>query len=116
MNKFQYNFPGTNEKEFCECGIEITNLHLYECAMLNRNKKTVPYMSIFESRLCEIIAILNILRENQEKHEKFTQAQDSILGATSLMFVFLVRDNIYIYMRELGKFSSQKRPGFFLLS
>ena len=64
MNKFQYNFPGTNEKEFCECGIEITNLHLYECAMLNRNKITVPYMKIFERRLCEMEAVLNILIEN----------------------------------------------------
>ena len=61
----------------------MTNLHLYEYAMLNRNEKTVPSMKIFESRLWEMKEILNLLRENQEKHEKFSQAQNNILGATS---------------------------------
>ena len=82
MNKLKYNFPGTNEKEVCACSIEMANMHLYECLKLNRNKKTVPYVKIFEGRLCEMKTILNILHENQEKHDKFTQAQESILGAT----------------------------------
>ena len=79
MNKLKYNFPGTNENKICECGTEMTNQHLYECSKLNRNKKTVSYVKIFETRLCEMKSILNILIENQEKHDKFTQAQESIL-------------------------------------
>ena len=38
---------------------------------------------IFERRPCEMKLILNILLENQEKHDKFTQAQDHLLRATS---------------------------------
>ena len=45
--------------------------------------KTVSYVKKFETRLCEMKSILNILIEIQEKHDKFSQAQESILGATS---------------------------------
>ena len=83
MNKLKYNFSGNNDKEFFEYGVEMTNLHLYECLKLNRNNKTVPYVKIFERRPCEMKSILNILQQNQAKHNEFTQAQDHLLRATS---------------------------------
>ena len=76
MNNLKYNFPGSNDQEFCECGLEITNLHLYECNQLNSTIRIVPYVNIFERRLCEMKSIVNILMKNQEKHDKFTQAQE----------------------------------------
>ena len=79
MNKLKYNFSGSNNKEFCECESEMTNSHLYECPKLNSSIKKVPYIKIFENRLCEMKSILNILQENQETHDKFTQAQDNSL-------------------------------------
>ena len=63
----------------CECGIEMTNIHLNECLKLNSHTKGVQYEQIFERRRCEMKIISNILLENQEKHDKFTQAQDHLL-------------------------------------
>ena len=79
MNKLKYNFSGSNNKEFCECESEMTNSHLYECPKLNSSIKNVPYIKIFKKRLSEKKSILNILQENQETHDKFTQAQDNHL-------------------------------------
>ena len=79
MNRLKYNFSGSNNKELCECKSEMTNSHLYECLKLNGSIKNVPYIKIFENRLCEMKSILNILQENQETHDKFTQAQDNHL-------------------------------------
>ena len=61
MNNLKYNFPGSNDQEFCECGLEILNLHLYECKQLNSSIRIVPYVKIFERRLCEMKSIVNIL-------------------------------------------------------
>ena len=47
MNKLKYNFSGNNEEEFCECGIEMTNIHLYECFKLNSHTNGVQYDPYF---------------------------------------------------------------------
>ena len=35
-NKLTYIYPGNKEKELCECGVYITNEHLYNCLFLNQ--------------------------------------------------------------------------------
>ena len=77
MNCLKNNYKGNNVVEYCQCDSEISNKHLYECMVLNNTKKKVPYETIFEGRLCELKYIVNILLENQEKHERFTLAQES---------------------------------------
>ena len=77
MNYWNNNYKGKNIVEYCQCESEITNKHLYECKVLNNIEKKIPYETIFEGRLCELKYIVNILLENQEKHERFTLAQES---------------------------------------
>ena len=35
MNKLQYNYPGKKQTELCQCGVDMTNEHLYYCKVLN---------------------------------------------------------------------------------
>ena len=77
MNNIKNNFKENNLVEYCQCESELNNKHLYECMVLNNSVKNIPYETIFEGRLCELKYIVNILKENQEKHERFTLAQDS---------------------------------------
>ena len=69
-----YNY---NKTEHCHCETEMTNNHFYECEMLNRDDRKIPYEKIFEGRLCEIQYIINILIKNQNKFELLTLAQNS---------------------------------------
>jgi hypothetical protein len=77
MNKLKYNFKGKNCEEKCKCGQELTNLHLYECRILNNSLRTVTYSKLFDGRLCEMKYIIGILKENMKIHEEYTQDQDS---------------------------------------
>ena len=77
MKKINHNFKGNNIEEKCQCGQELTNIHLYECKILNTSIKTVEYSKIFDGRLCEMKYIVGILEENMKEHQKFTQAQDT---------------------------------------
>ena len=38
MNKLNYNYPGNKQAELCKCGTEMTNEHLYDCIVLNKEK------------------------------------------------------------------------------
>ena len=75
-NNLKYNYSNTNILEKCQCEENVTNLHLYECRMLHESERTVDYSKIFNGRLCEMKYIIDILLKNQNKHERFTQAQD----------------------------------------
>ena len=75
MNNLSYNFQGNNQIEYCQCGKEMTNCHLYECKIFNQSDRRIPYNNIFEGRICEMKYIINILIENQNKFEVFTLAQ-----------------------------------------
>ena len=77
MNFLKNNYKGNYSVEYCQCESEITNKHLYECNVLNNIEKKIPYETIFEGRLVELKYIVNILLENQTKHERFTLAQES---------------------------------------
>ena len=77
MNKLEYNYKGNNIEEQCQCGKYMTNIHLYECQVLNNSERTVQYSKIFNGRLCELKYVVDILKENFKKHQKFTQAQDT---------------------------------------
>ena len=77
MNKLKYNFKGKHCEEKCKCGQELTNLHLYECRILNNSLRTVTYSKLFDGRLCEMKYIIGILKENMKIHEEYTQDQDS---------------------------------------
>ena len=82
MNLLKYNFFGNQEvSEKCRCGLEMTNIHLYECENLNSSIKKVPYTKLFNGRICEMKYLIEILNENQKKHEQFTQAQDIHLSS-----------------------------------
>ena len=84
MNKLEYNFPGRQPvTEKCKCGADMNNIHLYECKILNNSEKKGNYDKIFCGRLIEMKTVVNIMIENEIKHEFFTQAQDIILRATS---------------------------------
>ena len=76
MNNLSYNSQVNYTTEYCECKSEMTNNHLYECNILNSEKRRIPYEKIFEGRLCEMQYIINILIKNQNKFELLTLAQD----------------------------------------
>ena len=76
MNPLKYNYSSNNTLEHCKCGREMTNIHLYECKMLDKSERTVDYSKIFNGRLCEMKYLINILLRNQNQHDQFTQAQD----------------------------------------
>ena len=57
----------------------MENNRLYECKILNSLEKKVSYDKIFSERIIEMKNVINILTENELKHEYFTQAQDVIL-------------------------------------
>ena len=50
MNNLSYNFQGNNQIEYCQCGKEMTNCHLYECKIFNQSDRRIPYNNIFEER------------------------------------------------------------------
>ena len=80
MNNLKYNFPGKEPvTEKCKCGEVMENSHLYECKILNNSEKKVSYDKIFSGRLIEMKNVINILTENEVKHEYYTQAQEVIL-------------------------------------
>jgi hypothetical protein len=54
MNKLEYNYKGNNIEEKCYCGKDMTNIHLYECQVLNNSERKVQYSKIFDGRLCEL--------------------------------------------------------------
>ena len=75
-NKLTYNYPGNKEKELCECGVNITNEHLYNCLMLNQGKIVEDnYEQIFNGTLSEQKQVLNILEQNMNKHEDYALAR-----------------------------------------
>ena len=76
-NKLKYNYPTNEELEICQCGLEITNEHLYYCSELNqRNSEQDSYERIFDGTFVEQKQILKILETNMTKHIKFTSAQE----------------------------------------
>ena len=77
MNKISHNFQGNNIEDNCKCGQELTNIHLYECTILNNSNKTAEFLKLFDGRLCEMKYIAGILEQNMKEHKKFTQAQDT---------------------------------------
>ena len=84
MNKLKYNFPGRQPvTEKCKYGIDMNNIHLYECIILNSSERKVNFYKIFCGRLIEMKNVVNIMIEIKVKHEFFTQAKDIILRATS---------------------------------
>ena len=77
MNKLQYNYPGNKQTELCQCGVDMTNEHLYYCKVLNEGHILQDkYEQIFHGNLTEQKRILDILEHNIKKHEQFTSAQD----------------------------------------
>ena len=77
MNNLKYNFSDNHKiKEVCLCGEDMKNLHLYECKSLNNIEKTIPYNRLFNGRICEQKYLKDILKENEEKFENHTQAQE----------------------------------------
>ena len=55
MNPLKYNYSENQQvSEKCRCGIEMTNIHLYECENLNSSIKKVPYTKLFSGRICEL--------------------------------------------------------------
>ena len=76
-NKLKYNYPAYEELELCQCGVEITNEHLYYCSELNQgNIEQDTYERIFDGTFIEQKRILKILETNMTKHIKFTSAQE----------------------------------------
>ena len=77
MNKLNYNYPGNKIVELCQCGVQMTNEHLYYCIVLNEGiRNQDKYEQIFNGTITEQKQILDILEQNMMKHEQFTSAQD----------------------------------------
>ena len=66
------NFINNKSKQLCVCGIEMNNIHLYECRTLNRDIKTHSYSKLFNGTLKEQKYIANILTKNEDKYNEFT--------------------------------------------
>ena len=43
MSNISHNFKGNKIEEKCQCGQELTNIHLYECSILNPSRTIVEY-------------------------------------------------------------------------
>ena len=75
-NKLKYIYPGNNENELCQCGVNITNEHVYNSLLLNQRQIIKNnYGQIFSGTLSEQKKVLNILEQNMRKHEELTLAQ-----------------------------------------
>ena len=75
-SKLTYNYPGNKEKELCECEVDITNEHLYNCLFLNQGKIVEDKCEqIFNGTLSEQKKVLNILEQNMNKHEDYALAR-----------------------------------------
>ena len=77
MNKLKYNFQGNSDiiqTRICEN--VLNNEHLYYCEVLNEGRKCdVSYMELFNGNLRKQKIVVNILHENMENFETFSQAQ-----------------------------------------
>ena len=59
----------------CQCGMKASNIHIYNCSMLNKNKvHYINYHNLFNGTVHEQKEIVKILNENHEKHEKWSEA------------------------------------------
>ena len=82
MNQLKYNFSENKQvTDKCKCGMDMTNSYLYDCKHLNNSLKKAPYNNIFNGRVCEMKYLIELLNENQKKHEVYTQAQDINLSS-----------------------------------
>ena len=78
MNMIPSNFSSTNLDLMCEqpCDEKITNEHIYECKILNKNEQNeLDYKKILNGTINEQIKVMNIMNEKYEKfkskHEEF---------------------------------------------
>ena len=54
MNPIKNNFNKMNYLEKCDCGIKLTNEHIYTCVFLNEGRKlNVSYNKLFNGTLSE---------------------------------------------------------------
>ena len=81
MNNLKHNFKSNKITELCECKTQMTNIHLYECKVLNSLEKIYTFDRLYNGTLKEQKYIVNILLENEDKFELFTQAQDGNLSS-----------------------------------
>ena len=79
MYNLQYNFSGNKIVQKCVCdkNINLNNEHLYYCDVLNEGQTfSIPYIKLFNGTIIEQCQIVNILNENMNKYETYTQAQE----------------------------------------
>ena len=83
MNGLSYNTKGTSEIEYCKCGSEMENEHLFLCNFLNAGQVLkYKYDDLLNGTLAQQKYIITILRKNMEKHTKFSRAQDELSDAS----------------------------------
>ena len=64
MNNINHKFSTNKDIQYCVCGKQITNAHLYYCEILNNEVRNIPYNKIFNGTISEQKQVLNILRTN----------------------------------------------------
>ena len=69
------NTYGPGQQDICQCGMVMSNQHLYECKLLNSFDKKVHFNTIFDRRLTEMQYIVKILEDNLIQFE-LTKAQN----------------------------------------
>ena len=83
-NQMKYNYPGNEESELCQCGVEITNKQLYYCSKLNQgNIEHEQYERIFYGTLVKRKEKKKYSETNGKKHRKFTSTKYAL---TNLRF------------------------------
>ena len=86
------NFSSNCEAK-CECGAIENMKHIYECKLLNMNKKiTIPYENIYNGNLKQQIEVYRRFKENLVKRDNYKDEIISNPCDSSVHCIITVRD------------------------
>ena len=78
MNKLSYNYPGNKIVELCQCGVQMTNEHLYYCIVLNEGiSNQDKYEKIFNGNISEQISIFRRFEHNLKTRNKIRLGKET---------------------------------------
>ena len=92
MTEIADNFSKTNEENTCICGEKENMHHIYNCEILNEEKKpNVPYENIFNGEIKKQIEVFKQFKQNMEKREQIlSESNPHVIpnGSAVISYVF----------------------------
>ena len=69
MVQISFNFPKSNETDFCFCGEIETMNHIYSCKLLNKEEEILPYEKIYTGNIGEQVTVYKRFQKNMKNRE-----------------------------------------------